>query len=150
VFLALPWRAALPFVEAVRAHLDGRVVVDLTNPLRPALDGLEVADGTSASEEIARAAGPRTRVVAALKNTFAVTFAEPTIAGGPAPDVLIAGDDEAAREQVAGLVRAMGFAPLDAGPLVAARIIERMTLLLLQLNGRHHWNGQAGFKLVHG
>ena len=30
-----------------------------------------------------------------------------------------------------------------------ARTIERMTALLIQLNTRYHWNGVAGFKLLH-
>jgi NADPH-dependent F420 reductase len=149
-FLAVPWAAALPLVTALRDRLDGRLLVDLTNPLNETFDGVATPEGTSAAELIAAAAGPRARVVAALKNTFAATFAEPTIHGGPAADVLIAGDDEGARAETAALVRAMGFGAVDAGPLRAARAIERMTPLLIQLDRAHHWNGQSGWKLLHG
>ena len=148
-FLALPYSVALETVAAVREGLAERVLVDLTNPLNERFDGLLTVDNTSAAEEIARVAGPRVKVVAALKNTFAGTFAEPKIGGGAAPDVLIAGDDRAACATVAGLVEAMGFGTLDAGPLVVARTLERMTLLLIDLATRNHWNWSAGFKLLH-
>ncbi len=148
-FLAVPWAAAAGVVESLRDALAERVLVDLTNPLNERFDGLLVGDGTSGSEELARTVGPRVRLVAALKNTFAGTFAEPHLSGGPAPDVLIAGDDAAAKDEVARLVEAMGFGALDAGPLAVARTIERMTVLLIQLATKNHWNWNAGFKLVH-
>jgi predicted dinucleotide-binding enzyme len=143
VFLAVPWKAALALVGELREPLDGRLLVDVTNPI-----GAGLPEGQSASEEIARAAGPRVRVVGALKNTFAGTFAEPGIGGGPAPDVLIVGDDEGSKKTVAGLVEAMGFGALDAGPLAVARTVERMTVMLLDLATRYRWNWNAGFKLV--
>lgn len=149
-FLAVPWEAAVPLISSLREHLDGRVVVDLVNPLSATFDDVVTPPGTSASELLAAAAGPRARVVAALKNTFAGTFAEPTIAGGPPADVLLAGDDAEAKRRVAGLVSAMGFSPLDAGPLRMARHIERMTPLLIQLDRAHHFGGAAGYKVLHG
>jgi len=43
----------------------------------------------------------------------------------------------------------MGFGAVDAGPLRAARTLERMSLLLLDLATRNHWNWNAGFKILH-
>lgn len=150
VFLAVPWSEAVETAHALRDSLDGKVLVDLTNPLNESYDGVVTPEGTSGAELIAEAAGPRVRVVAALKHTFAGTFAEPGIGGGPAPDVLIAGDDAEAKRLVAELVHAMGFGALDAGPLAVARTIERMTVMLIDLAQRNHWNWNAGFKIVHG
>jgi hypothetical protein len=150
IFLAVPWSEALAVVHEIRDALDGKILVDITNPLNDRFDGLVTPEGTSAAEMIAEAAGPRVRVVAALKHTFAGTFAEPGIAGGPAPDVLVAGDDAEAKAAVAELVCAMGFGALDAGPLAVARTIERMTVLLIDLAQRNHWNWNAGFKILHG
>ena len=149
-FLAVPWLAALPLVTALRPHLDGRILVDLTNPLAATLDDVVTPPHTSASELLAEAAGPRVRVVAALKHTFAATFAEPGIGGGAPPDVLVAGDEAAAKERVMELVRAMGFGALDAGPLRMARALERFTPLLIGLDRANHWQGASGLRLVHG
>jgi 8-hydroxy-5-deazaflavin:NADPH oxidoreductase len=150
VFLAIPYDAAAATVSRLRDGLADKILVDITNPLNDNYDGVVTLDGTSASEEIARAAGPRVRVVGALKHSFAGTFAEPKIAGGPAPDVLIVGDDDEAKKTVAGLVEAMGFGALDAGRLKVARTLERMTVVLIDLATRNQWNWNAGWKLVHG
>ncbi len=147
-FLAVPFVVAPTLVTSLRDHLHEKVLVDLTNPLNDDFTGLTTLDGTSAAEEIARVAGPRVKVVGALKHTFSGTFAEPTLNGGPAPDVLIVGDDAAAKQKVAELVTAMGFGALDAGPLKVARTLERMTLLLIDLATRNHWNWNAGFKIL--
>ena len=55
-----------------------------------------------------------------------------------ASDVLICGDDEAARREVAVLVgHVPGLRPIDAGPLRLARYVEGLTALLVSLNIRH-------------
>jgi predicted dinucleotide-binding enzyme len=136
-------------VAALRTALDEKILVDLTNPLNDDLDGVTTLDGTSASEEVARAAGPKVKVVGALKHTFAATFAEPRIGGGAAPDVFVCGDDAAAKQTVCELVTAMGFGALDAGRLKVARTLERMSVLLLDIAQRNRWSGNAGWKIVH-
>lgn len=149
IFLAVPYAGAVEVVTSIRDALAEKILVDPTNPLNDNYDGVVTLDGTSAAEEVARAAGPRVRVVAALKHTFAGTLAEPKINGGPAPDVLIAGDDAEAKTIVAGLVESMGFGAFDAGKLKVARTLERMTVLLVDLAVRNGWNWNAGWKLVH-
>src|SRR5438552_3013242 len=44
-FLAVPFAAALATVEPLRAALDGRVLVDLTNPLAATFDGVVTGPG---------------------------------------------------------------------------------------------------------
>src|SRR5690349_20214758 len=66
-FLAVPFAAAPGLAAQLRGALDEKILVDLTNPLNDDYDGVTTLDGTSAAEEIARAAGPRVRVVGALK-----------------------------------------------------------------------------------
>ena len=53
-------------------------------------------------------------------------------------DVLIAGDDRKAKDDVAELMRRIpGLRPVDCGDLEMARIIEQLTALLISVNKRH-------------
>jgi 8-hydroxy-5-deazaflavin:NADPH oxidoreductase len=63
-------------------------------------------------------------------------------------DGFYAGDDEAAKSTVAELLAAIGFHPLDAGELLAARVLERMAVVHISLNARHGWPWQSGWKLL--
>jgi NADPH-dependent F420 reductase len=63
-------------------------------------------------------------------------------------DILISGDDGAAKERVSGLVRLIsGLRPLDAGPLEMSRIVESMTALLISLN-RHYETHHSGIRIT--
>ncbi len=60
----------------------------------------------------------------------------------------VAGDDQAAKDKVLALVEAIGFRPIDAGPLVMARVLEGMALLNVSLQIRNNWPWKNGWKLV--
>jgi hypothetical protein len=49
------------------------------------------------------------------------------------PSLVYCGDDAKAKALAAGLIRDVGFEPLDAGPLRIARYIEPFSLLVAQL-----------------
>jgi 8-hydroxy-5-deazaflavin:NADPH oxidoreductase len=138
-----------PAVDGVLAELGdalaGKVVVDVTNRVDPANPG-STMDGTSAAEQI-QARAPGARVVKAFNTAFASRQADPVV-DGVALDAFIAGDDDQAKQAVAELAGAIGFRPIDAGPLVMARALEAMALLNITLQLRHNWPWQAGFKLV--
>ena len=55
VFLAVPYDAAVAVVKAA-GGLAGKIVVDLTNPMKADFSGLAIGFSTSAAEEIARLA----------------------------------------------------------------------------------------------
>ena len=55
------------------------------------------------------------------------------------------GDNASAKELVAGLIRDVGFEPMDAGPLLMARYGEPFTLLIAQLA----YEGDAGPELAY-
>jgi 8-hydroxy-5-deazaflavin:NADPH oxidoreductase len=138
-----------PAVDGVLAELGdalaGKVVVDVTNRVDPANPG-STMDGTSAAEQI-QARAPGARVVKAFNTAFASRQADPVV-DGVALDAFIAGDDDQAKQAVAELAGAIGFRPIDAGPLVMARALEAMALLNITLQLRNNWPWQAGFKLV--
>jgi hypothetical protein len=107
-------------------ELRGTVVVDVSFPYskreREALKG-------STAEEIQRRL-PEARVVKAWNHVHARHLTDPEV-DGIAASVLIAGDDQAAKEAVFALARDMGFHPVDAGPLKATRDLEKLVATML-------------------
>eukprot|EP01035_Chromulina_nebulosa_P060978 gene60978-83398_t len=118
VFLAVPYDAAAAVVDAA-GGLAGKIVVDLTNPMKADFSGLAIGFSTSAAEEIARLA-PQAKVVKGFNTLFAsVLQSGGKIAGTPAT-VLLAGDDAGAVAKVEALVKGAGLKAIVAGPLAAA------------------------------
>jgi 8-hydroxy-5-deazaflavin:NADPH oxidoreductase len=133
VVLALPFDAAKEVVSGYGDALDGRIIIDITNPINfDTFDSLVVDPGTSAAEEIAKLAPAGASVVKAFNTTFAGTLVAGKVAGQPL-DVFIASDSEDARNEVADFVTAAGLRPLQVGGLHHARELEGFQLLLMAL-----------------
>jgi 8-hydroxy-5-deazaflavin:NADPH oxidoreductase len=130
VVLATPWPAT---AEALRGlgDLTGKILLDCVNPLKPALDGLEVANTTSAGEQIAQWA-PGARVVK-IFNTIGYNIMENPSFGSERATLFYCGDDSAAKSVAHDLAAAIGFDPVDAGPLRQARVLEPFALLWISL-----------------
>jgi NADPH-dependent F420 reductase len=108
-------------------QLDGKVVVDITNPIDvDAFEPLKLEAGSAAQEIAAKA--PGASVVKAFNTTFAGTLGEGSVAGQPL-DVLIASDDEDAKRTVTRIVSDAGLRPIDAGALKRARELEALGYL---------------------
>lgn len=125
VILALPYGAALEL--AGHENLDGKIVIDISNPVKPDFSGLLLGHDNSAAEEIQRAA-PGATVVKAFNTIFAELFAAPAGSTAEVP-VFLAGNDEAAVETVSALVAKAGFASERTGGLDAARLLEPLGML---------------------
>lgn len=113
-------------VEALKSlgNVQGKVVIDITNPLTADYMGLTIGHTTSAAEEIAKAV-PEAKVVKAFNTVFAQVLAEGADFGnGQRVPVYFAGDDVTAKSTVSNLIESIGFAPVDAGPLKNARYLE--------------------------
>ena len=123
VIVPAVWYQALGDVVARYAdELDGKVLVDISNPVDPeSFQPLTVAAG-SAAQELAQLV-PTAKVVKAFNTTFAGTLAEGTVDGRPL-DVLIASDDDDAKRAVRRLAEGGGLRVVDAGPLAVARQLE--------------------------
>ena len=125
VVLALPFDAAIDAAKSL--DLGGKIVVDMTNPVTPDYSDLRLGHTTSAAEEIQTAA-PDARVVKAFNTIFASLFEAPAADTSDVP-VFLAGNDEAAVEAVADLVRKAGFSVENAGGLDGARLLEPVGML---------------------
>jgi NADPH-dependent F420 reductase len=145
VVLAVPSLTVADVCDQIRRHVAGRIVVDPTNPLEPDLSGVLEAT-LSVAEEIAILL-PAASVVKAFNTVLGRRLAEPVV-DGVRLDGFYAGDDTRAKSAVAELVAAMGFRPLDAGLLRAARSLEHLGFLNVSLNARHGWSCSSGWKLL--
>ena len=123
VIVPAVWYQALGDVIARYAdQLNGKVIVDISNPVDPqSFQPLTIAAG-SVAQELAQMV-PGAKVVKAFNTTFAGTLAEGTVGGQPL-DVLIASDDEDAKTAVRTLAEGGGLRVIDAGPLAVARQLE--------------------------
>jgi 8-hydroxy-5-deazaflavin:NADPH oxidoreductase len=147
VILATPYEANLAVARDLAKSLDGKVVIDISNPLNATYDGLVTPPGTSAAETIQAVLPRGAKLVKAFNTTFAGTLVAGEVAGQPL-DVFIAGDDEGAKGRVAELVRGGGLNPIDVGALERARQLEALGLLGITLQGRLNTGFMSGWKLV--
>jgi len=138
VVLALAPEGLAATLETLRDRLTGRLVIDVVVPLA-LRDGLAVhapPAGAASAGELVQATLARSRVAGAFKTIPAsqLLAVDRPLDG----DVLICGDDAAARAEVAALVaRIPALRAVDAGPMGNARAIEGITALLVNLNRAH-------------
>jgi hypothetical protein len=128
VFAAVWYPTSLDVAKKYGDQLDGKILVEISNPLNQTYDDLATPVGSSAAEELAKVAPKGTKVVKAFNTTFAGLLSQGQVAGQPL-DVFIAGDDEQAKATVAKLIEEGGQHPVDVGPLKRARQLEGLGLL---------------------
>jgi hypothetical protein len=121
VFLALPFDAAAAAIK-LAGDLNGKVLVDISNPVSPDFKQLVIGHTTSAAEEIQKLA-PQARVVKAFNTIFAQLL-DRVARQSKTLQVFVAGDDAAAKASVSALATSAGFEPVDAGPLSNSRFLE--------------------------
>jgi 8-hydroxy-5-deazaflavin:NADPH oxidoreductase len=134
VILAMYYNDARGAVQDYGDQLDGKIVVDITNPVNESFDALVVPPDSSATAELAQLAPDGAKLVKAFNTTFANTLGGGEVAGH-ALDVFLAGDDEDAKATVAQLVEDGGLNAVDAGGLQRARELEAAGLLHMSVQG---------------
>ena len=132
IVLAVPFDAVGDALAAA-GDLSGRLLIDVTNPLRMGAAGLELSLGfdRSAAEHVASLA-PRAAVFKTLNQVGFEVMAN--TAGYAAPPVMfVAGDDAARKPVVMTLVSDLGFHAVDAGGLRVARLLEPYGMLWIHM-----------------
>ena len=137
VIIAVPWKALESVVKGLGSQLDGKLVIDITNALQNAEDGLPRLVVETSAGELVQSWLPGAEVVKAFNTVGFHVVAEPERAPGGVT-VPVASDHPAARARVIELVKELGFEPFDAGPLRFARTLER----LAGLYRIPHWTGR--------
>lgn len=89
---------------------------------------------------------PGGRVLKAFNTNFAATLSSGSV-GGARTAVLIAGDDQQAKDQLAGIVTASGLRAVDAGSLRRARELEALGFLQMTLAAAEQIPWTGGFAL---
>jgi 8-hydroxy-5-deazaflavin:NADPH oxidoreductase len=138
VILAVLFEGAVPVVSEYGDALDGKIIVDITNPFNPSATGMAIPEDTSVAQMVAEAAPASARVVKAFNTIFRGVLA----AGGPL-DVFIAGDDAQAKASVSAFIEGLGLSPRDVGDLSMAHWLEGAGLLSVGLSR----NGLESFSL---
>jgi 8-hydroxy-5-deazaflavin:NADPH oxidoreductase len=114
-------------LEAHRDKLNGKLLIDISNPFNDDYSDFITPWDSSGAEELAKRF-PEVRIVGAFKNVFWAVFDDPHFEDGPS-DVLVVGDDPPAKDAFLDLTERTPFRYLDAGPLINARTVERLTMM---------------------
>jgi 8-hydroxy-5-deazaflavin:NADPH oxidoreductase len=140
VIVALLYAGVVPVAAEYGNALADKVIVDISNPFNSTGDGLDVPDGSSIAQEVAKAAPASASVVKAFNTVFQVVLAK-----GQPLDVFFVGDDERAKANVAEFIKSLGLRPLDVGGLKMAHYLEAMGLVAVGL--AQHGVGNLDFAL---
>ena len=146
VVLSVPYSAHKPTLQGIRDQCRGKIVVDLTVPLRPPeFMAVNLPDGGAAALEAQAILGHETTVVAAFQNVSAVKLKQ--LDQAVDCDVLVCADDPDAKATVIELAEAAGMRGVDAGALKNAVAVESLTPVLLHINKSYKVKG-AGIRIT--
>jgi NADPH-dependent F420 reductase len=146
VMLTVPFSAQRATVEDVRDELSGKLLIDATVPLvPPKVARVQLPPEGSAVAAIQKLLGESVRVVSAFQNVSAHQLKDSS--HSVECDVLICGDDVAAREIVVGLAADIGLRGIHAGPIVNSAAAEALTSILIAINMRYKSPG-AGIRIT--
>lgn len=150
VVLCTSWAGVAPVMKAVREGVAGKVVIDVTNPLRFAGEGppgLAVGGDDSAGETVQRLA-PDGRVVKCWNIVGNPYMIDPDLP--ETPTMFVAGDDAAAKKDVTALLRQVGWPDVvDVGGIEASRYLEALAMVWIRTYFATG-SGAHAFRLVRG
>jgi predicted dinucleotide-binding enzyme len=149
VMLATLWSGTESALDLAGADaLDGKVLIDVTNPLAygdAPPPGLALGFDDSGGEQVQRWV-PGARVVKTLNIVGAGSMIDPDFPDGP-PDMFLCGDDDGAKATVTSLLEQLGWPVTDIGGLEGARLMEPLAILWVVYGFRSGgWN--HAFKLL--
>jgi NADPH-dependent F420 reductase len=140
--LTIPYSAHRQLITPLQDRLAGKMVIDATVPLDyENIFRIVTESGNSAAEE-AQLMMPKAEVFAAFQTIShrvlrRIDHVEDALVAGP----------QSRKADVLQLIRDMNLRPVDTGPLEAARLLERMTALLISLNKQNKVK-ESGLKVT--
>jgi len=146
VVIAVPFASHGAILDEIRHVVAGKIVVDAVVPLVPPKVSLVQLPAQGSAAQIAHERiGDTALVVSAFHN---VSAAKLRAAGDVDCDVLVFGNDRAARESVIALADAIGTRGIDAGPIANSVAAEALTSILIGINRRYKVDGGAGLRIT--
>ena len=132
VFVTVPFSAHRQILESINEAVQGKILVDVTVPLvPPRVARVQLPPEGSAGQIAQELLGEEVRVVSAFQNVAAVHLqTQNTI---PC-DVLVTGNDKAARQFVIDIISSIGMRGFHAGLIHNAAAAEALTSVLINLN----------------
>ncbi len=151
VVLAVKGSVAEEVVASLGALLDGKTVIDATNPIADAAPENGVlkfftGPNDSLMERLQKAA-PQAHFVKAFSCVGNPFFVNPDF-GGQKPSMFICGNSSTAKEQVTHVLHQFGWDVEDMGAVTAARAIEPLCMLWC-IPGMTRGSWTHAFKLLH-
>jgi NADPH-dependent F420 reductase len=144
--LTVPFAAQRSTLDDLRDVLQGKILVDVTVPLvPPKVMRVQLPDEGCAALIAQNVLGDGVKVVSAFQNVSAGHLKDPD--HDIDCDVLVTGDDPAARAEVVKLAQSAGLAAIEAGPLDNAVAAEALTSLLIWINRKYKSPG-AGIRIT--
>lgn len=142
VVLSVPYDAQVGTIEQIIAGCQGKTVITVGVPLKPPkVSTVWHPPGGSAAQEAQAQLGEGVQVVAAFQNVAAGHLKD--LSWQPTCDVLVTGDNKAAKQTAIELAQAAGFVAIDAGPLANASVVEGLTAVLIGINARNKVQGSG-------
>lgn len=132
LILATPWMATEAALREIEPAIEGKILIDATNPIAADFSGLTLSYKDSGGLQVARWA-PKSRVVKAF-NTIGFNIMADPLLDGVKTTLLIAGDDPKAKEVTEELAKLIGFSPLDVGGLSSSALSEITAWLWISLS----------------
>jgi len=134
--LTVPFTAQLATLAEVKVALAGKILIDVTVPLvPPKVSVVQLPPEGSAAARAQALLGNGVKVVAAFHNVSAHHLKD--LGYKIDCDVLVCGDDAAARDETVRLIAAAGMRGIHAGTLANAAAAEAMTSVLIWINRRY-------------
>jgi hypothetical protein len=145
VIVTVPFSAHEATLREIAPHVSGKIVVDTTVPLvPPRVMRVQMPEEGSAAMRAHALLGDDVRLVSGFHNVAAYKLAQDI---DVECDVLVFGDEKAARAVVVALANAMGLRGLHSGALVNSVAAEAMTSLLIFMNKHYKVDG-AGIRIT--
>ncbi len=118
ILLAVNYGTLDEALRAANGKLDDKIVIDTTNPLQRAAHGIErvIPQGVTAGRVMAQHL-PSAHIVKAFTTVYAPYLGSEAHRQSDLLAIAMAGDNQAAKETVAQLIKDAGYLPVDIGTL---------------------------------
>jgi 8-hydroxy-5-deazaflavin:NADPH oxidoreductase len=151
ILLATKWDGTQNAIAlADPKNLEGKIVVDITNPLDFSSGKPELSIGftTSAGEQV-QAWLPGSHVVKALNSITSNAMINPKSYTGGEPDMFIAGNDASAKQTVKTWLEGFGWGIVDLGDITKSRLLEPLALIWITVGFNSGWTkANHAFKML--